>query len=398
MNEKFTKIYENKELYWPKFNLVAFAVYNNKFVSIYNHPTVSSSDNPYETANWKDVFFGAESIITFEGHPTAIVNEDLHENEASVYSLIAHELFHGHQYINNENRYPNELLSISYPLSEDNVELRNQERRALYNAVRCSTAEERADNLSTFFQLREKRRGELGDYLKYEELVETIEGPAWYVEAKAYSHITGTPFKIIIENNGESLLDQIESSTYIRKSCYSSGMFICLLLDEVRPDWKEHFFDCQFSIYELLYQVINAPIHREVKELVISKATREIISYVKAMKEKLFIECEKKEGHHVLIEGDIALTGFDPMNMVASGKRLLHQQFLFVSIHEKKLHFNQPVITFYREEMLKPHKIHVVLPTPPKQHQVNRTVILDGIGKIKGLLAKKGDTYLIKCK
>ena len=76
------------------------------------------------------------------------------------------------------------MMGITYPLSKENVELRNHERTNLYCALLENDIIKKKQYLNAFIALREKRAARIEEYLTYEKLIETIEGPAWYVEIR----------------------------------------------------------------------------------------------------------------------------------------------------------------------------------------------------------------------
>lgn len=237
--------------YWPGFESVAFALYDKSYVYLYNHPRMKKNQqNNYQILNWDEQFNGC-TLILYNDYPTAIVNMELYEDYKSLYSILVHELFHGFQYVKGETRIPNEILGLSYPLLKENVELRNQERSNLFNTVLENNVIKKKLHLNTFIALREKRTAKLNQYLLYENLIETIEGPAWYVELKAYSEKSPIDYTSVLEKYGQHLMDKYESTSDIRRSCYSSGLFMCLLLDEFSPGWQERFWGKEETLYEL---------------------------------------------------------------------------------------------------------------------------------------------------
>ncbi|MFD1412349.1 peptide ABC transporter permease [Oceanobacillus jeddahense] len=389
-------ISHNINYYWKDFQLTAFALYDKEKVYLYNHPKFSTENKPYHLLNWNDQFNGADTLIIYEEYPTAIVNLDsYHDDMESVYAIVVHELFHGFQYLLEENRFPNELLGISYPLLNENVELRNKERKCLYDAVTSTSKIEKRIKLNNFISLREKRRMLIGEFMEYENSIETVEGPAFYVESHAYSHISSNKEDIIVKKYGKHLIDGSESTFHLRKSNYSSGLFICLLLDEISPDWKETFFDTDKCLYDLLKDTVELEIDKNI-QVKISEETNSIINKIKKSKQDIFREFENREGYHLFITGEIGLAGFDPMNIVAYEKRFLHKRFISISINDKAYQINQPAITYYYGEYNSINKVHVVLNTEPVHK--NGLVSIKGIGEIQGQYFKdKNYYYYINC-
>ena len=131
---KFQQLVTTQRLhsYWPQFNAVAYAIYNDNEVLLFNHPKCKESD--YITFP-KTNEFNACTIILFEDFPTAIVDVRLYPQFNETYAIIIHELFHGYQYTYGESRFPNELVGIDYSLCEKNISLRIEERIALHQAL-----------------------------------------------------------------------------------------------------------------------------------------------------------------------------------------------------------------------------------------------------------------------
>ncbi|MEQ6356018.1 peptide ABC transporter permease [Lysinibacillus sp. M3] len=241
--------------YWSGFDSVAYALYDKSYVYLFNHPRMKKNQqNNYQILNWDEQFIGC-TLILYNDYPTAIVNIELFENYESLYSILVHELFHGFQYVKGETRFANEILGITYPLTKENVELRNQERANLFSAVLENNIIKKKLYLNTFIALREKRAVMFKNNLLYENLIETIEGPAWYVELKAYSEKTPIDYKSVLKKYGQDLKDKYGTTSDIRRSCYSSGLFMCLLLDEFSPGWKESFWGKEEILYDIFKQL-----------------------------------------------------------------------------------------------------------------------------------------------
>ncbi|TSB47736.1 hypothetical protein [Alkalicoccobacillus porphyridii] len=263
---------KNLQSYWQDFKMVAYAIYDKQTVYLFNHPSVLSGQL-YLKLLWDSRFSGC-TLILFENYPTTIVDVHLYDEYESIYSILVHELFHGFQYINGERRFPDELLGMTYPMTEINVELRNQERMSLLHAVLATDADSRDQWIREFIGLREKRRDELRDYLNYELRVEAIEGPAWYVELMAYHEKSSQSIESHKKSFISCLQDRMASSQNIRKSCYHSRLAICLLLDEVDVDWKQSFMISEWTVYDLLKQ--NFPIAGEdTSEVTITQHKRQ---------------------------------------------------------------------------------------------------------------------------
>ncbi|MBU9719913.1 MULTISPECIES: hypothetical protein [Bacillaceae] len=393
----FENLYEhiilNSKFYWREFTTVAFALYDKEKVYLYNHPNYSNEGKHYYIIQWNSQFNGANTLIMYDHYPTAIVNLDYYNDIEKIYAILQHELFHGLQYLNEEKRFPNEFLGMIYPLLKENLELRSRERKILYNAVIAPSHTEKINLLKHFISIREKRRSYINDFLEYETSIETVEGPAFYIELHAYSHISSNKKEVEIKEYGYDLLDNKESAFNLRKSCYSSGLYICLLLDELSPDWKEVLFMTEKSLYDLLKDTVDWEVN-DTQEVEISLETNFIFNAIRENTQEVFRHFENDKGHHLLIIGEIICKEFDPMNVVAYENQLLHKTFLSILINEKEYYISQPVITHFYQKVSSITKLHIVLNEKPVYK--NGVVRIKGLGKIKGQYSfDKGYHYVV---
>ncbi|MFE4354293.1 hypothetical protein [Peribacillus butanolivorans] len=375
----------NLDNYWSGFESVAYALYDKSYVYLFNHPRMKKNQqNNYQILNWDEQFNGC-TLILYNDYPTAIVNIELYEDYKSLYSILVHELFHGFQYVKGETRFANEIMGITYPLSKENVELRNQERTNLFSAVLENNIIKKKLYLNTFIALREKRAAKFNNYLLYENLIETIEGPALYVELKAYSEKTPIAYKSVLKKYGQHLMDKYESTSDIRKSCYSSGLFMCLLLDEFSPGWKESFWGKEETLYDIFKQLSDDFI--KISNVEISPETEEVINFAIQNRKNIFENFEQQKGIHLLIEGEITAKSFDPMNIVPFENRLLHKNFIKVRINNEDYLVQQPVIAYCKGGLQNIIKLHLILKNNPIENVDSLT--FDGIGEIKGRYEKQ---------
>ncbi|MEK0224517.1 hypothetical protein [Bacillus proteolyticus] len=375
----------NLDNYWSGFESVAYALYDKSYVYLFNHPRMKKNQqNNYQILNWDEQFNGC-TLILYNDYPTAIVNIELYEDYKSLYSILVHELFHGFQYVKGETRFANEIMGITYPLSKENVELRNQERTNLFSAVLENNIIKKKLYLNTFIALREKRAAKFNNYLLYENLIETIEGPALYVELKAYSEKTPIAYKSVLKKYGQHLMDKYESTSDIRKSCYSSGLFMCLLLDEFSPGWKESFWGKEETLYDIFKQLSDDFI--KISNVEISPETEEVINFAIQNRKNTFGNFEQQKGIHLFIEGEITAKSFDPMNIVPFENSLLHKNFIKVRINNEDYLVQQPVIAYCKGGLQNIIKLHLILKNNPIENVDSLTI--DGIGEIKGRYEKQ---------
>lgn len=134
---------KNSGKLWNGFKMTAYALYDQSQVYLFGHPKFKQSEQkPFQIVKLDDQFVGC-TLILYKGYPTAIVNMELYNDYESIYAILIHELFHGYQYVKDEKRFPNEMLGITYPLSKQNIELRSEERNALFQAVMTEQPEEK---------------------------------------------------------------------------------------------------------------------------------------------------------------------------------------------------------------------------------------------------------------
>ncbi|MGE7603352.1 hypothetical protein ACQKL5_12815 [Peribacillus sp. NPDC097675] len=376
---------ENLNRYWPGFETVAYALYDKSYVYLFNHPRMKTKKHcDYQILNWNDQFNGC-TLILHNDYPTAIVNIEMYDDYNNLYSILVHELFHGFQYVKGETRLADEVQGITYPLSKENVELRNRERSTLFNAVLENNMIKKKRYLNTFIALREKRATTLNYYLEYENLIETFEGPAWYVELKAYSEKNPIGYTSILKKYGQHLKDKYESTSEIRRSCYSSGLFMCLLLDEFSPGWKESYWGKEETLYDIFKKLSDDVI--KINDVEISPETEEVINHSIQNRKDTFESFEQQTGIHLFIEGEITAESYDPMNIVSYENKLLHMNFLKVSMNNEDYLIQQPVIAYCKGGLKNIVKLHLIVEKDPTENGDSLTV--DGIGKIKGTYKKR---------
>ncbi|SDZ67883.1 hypothetical protein SAMN05421736_13123 [Evansella caseinilytica] len=379
--------------YWPGFTLTAYAVFDKEHVYLFHHPNYPPADKTYHVLQWNEMFAGC-TFTLFEDYPTAIVDIELYDDFEGLYAILVHELFHCFQYLKEESRFPDELAGVTYPLISENVELRHQERKQLYLAVMSSDRKKKRQHLAEFVGLRQKREALLGKYLHYEARIETIEGPAYYVESKAYGKQQALSADEVLQKFIPGLVDQHESNMNIRRSCYSSGLFLCLVLDDVYPEWKENHFDSEHTLYDLVKEVVEKEAASIAIDVSVSKETEKTVKAVKKIRESELEGTETKAGYHLFLEGDIVVKGFDPMNLIYSENKLLHKNFLKIAVNDREYLFQQPAIAFFHENPLNIYKLHLVLDEKPEIIEGGFTAA--GIGKLRGRCYEKDNNYYVK--
>ncbi|RDI37907.1 hypothetical protein [Falsibacillus pallidus] len=382
----------NKERYWPGFELVAFAVYDHSQVYLFNHPKFKTDhQRDYHVIKRNEQFNGC-TLILYEEYPTAIVDLSLVEGYEDIYSILIHELFHGFQYLKGENRFPDEMKGITYPLLKENIELRNRERINLFNALIEEDKVKKKQYLNSFIALRELRASKINEYLEYETLIETVEGPAWYVELKAYSEKSSKSYSSVLKKYGQSLLDIYESTSNLRRSCYSSGLFMCLLLDEFSPDWKDQFLSGKGTLYDIFKLLSDEEYSDTPSEgAEISLDPDDVIHFALEKRENEFKKFQEQKGVRLNIFGEITARSFDPMNIITLGERMLHNNFLKIRINNEDYLLQQPVIAYSKNGLKDIYKLNLIIKSEPVENI--GSLAIEGVGEIKGRVMKQGNSF-----
>ncbi|KJL06051.1 hypothetical protein ACQKGA_18470 [Priestia megaterium] len=380
----------NLERYWPNFELVAYALYDKNSVFLFNHPRYNQVPPKTYKILKRDEQFVGNTLILFDGYPTAIADMELYDDYEGLFSILVHELFHGNQYIKEEKRFPDEMLGITYPLTKENVEIRNRERKNLYNALIETGISKKKQYLNEFISLREKRAEGIKEHLTYENLIESVEGPAWYVELKAFSEKSSLANDLILKKYGKTLINAVESTSNTRRSCYSSGLFMCLLLDELSSDWKESFLGTKTTLFELIKLLDIAPRKQTIEEVQISPETEAAVIFAVESRKKELDEFEAQIGTHLFIEGEIIALSFDPMNIVPFENRLLHKNYIKVRINNQEYLIQQPSLTYCADGLKNINKLLILLKDKPLE--TGDSLLIAGIGEIIGQYTIREDT------
>ncbi|USD14875.1 hypothetical protein ND894_23325 [Priestia megaterium] len=380
----------NLERYWPNFELVAYALYDENSVFLFNHPRYNQVPPKTYKILKRDEQFVGNTLILFDGYPTAIADIELYDDYEGLFSILVHELFHGNQYIKEEKRFPDETLGITYPLTKENVEIRNRERKNLYNALLETDISKKKQYLNEFISLRKKRSEGIKEHLTYENLIESVEGPAWYVELKAFLEKSSLANNLVLKKYGKNLINAVESTSNTRRSCYSSGLFMCLLLDELSSDWKESFLGTKTTLFELIKLLDIAPRKQAIEEVQISPETEAAVNFAVESRKKELDEFEAQMGTHLFIEGEMIALSFDPMNIVPFENRLLHKNYIKVRINNQEYLIQQPSLTYCADGLKNINKLLILLKDKPLE--TGDSLLIAGIGEIMGQYTIQKDT------
>lgn len=278
------------EAVYPGFHRFPFALYDDK--------TVWLSDREIEQKG----FFG-NTAIEFEGKYMAIwnVQEDINTVDIDIFtSNIVHEMFHAFQKEQNMNgEAPNDMKLLMYPEDTVNYIVKQQENVLIADAFDASP-EKRADLYHAVISSRELRKKQIGEFMDQELLIEKWEGVAESCKMLALKQLSQEKYEKILKDyldivrRGDLLLD-------IRKNAYYTGTLMRLLGDEVAG-----------------------------KESSVNRKIAETLENKKALIEKFM------SGERTRTEAPGMICGYDPMNQIRLGDKLLAKHFLIIQVGEKQ--------------------------------------------------------------
>ncbi|WP_404293813.1 hypothetical protein LG276_05840 [Cytobacillus kochii] len=373
--------------YWPHFIASPYAYYNHESVYLYQHPQFNGQE---VILPWNNQFTGSTSII-FENEATAVVDIN-NLNKEEVYATLIHELFHCHQYHMKEKRFPNELVGIAYPLDRENIQWRIQERECLNRALSIKNINKQREAIQAFIYWREKRKEQYNELVQYEGHIETIEGPAFFIEFLAYKDIVNQTDELVLERYLKSLTDYSIMTNSIRHSCYPSGLAICLLLEKFSPKWKEELFEHQLTIYEILQKEFE-PIARAPKKMHLAYSLDNLIREAEMNKEIEISSFKKTNGLLLTLIGKGRIQQFDPMNIIQSHKNFLHKNGMTIRLQEQSIYFSQPVLALTENGLNDVLQLQFVIDHPPEQ--TIDGIFIEGIGHFLGEIKQVGNNIQI---
>lgn len=354
INEKLYKL--DFQALWPTFSKKPFALYDDTFV--YADQTIAGLKQEQDAMS-EDVFvskrdeqFNGNTAIRIDNQYLAIWNADTIADTPlnKLSAMIVHEMFHAHQYENKEQRFPDELKGIEYPVKTDNFYMRYIERDYLLKAAEADSRESCIEYLSRFFTVRSMRQEIIGDFLDYEKAIETVEGSAVYVEYKAFNVLGQTP-----TTPGQYMKEYKKvdlNFISIRRNTYYQGMLLGQIADQLIPDWKENFLTDHTYLSDYIYAQLKNSLSDDTKiikrQMESSKAIKlEINKSIELRNSEIdrAFEWFEKVKQGIQLKNDVRVTGFDPMNVIKKNEWLIHKNFLRIDRGEGDEVLKGPVKT-----------------------------------------------------
>jgi len=316
---------------WPGFTPVPFILYDDK-----NHVAVGD--------NWPDTYTHIqENIWAYDKFdPQLMGNTSMvyHDIQVAVWDTrtwptnpdipaaaagIAHEMFHAFQQMHMNLSWANELLMPQYPHSKLSLALVIEENKRLAEMISSPGPASVRKCLEAVTQLRKQRELEIGaSFLEYDKCCETIEGTATYVEIRMNALIKGiAPFEAAAAYL-PLLTDISKLLTNYRHRCYAAGLALCLACDVMWDDWQTQWPQSGKTIFDWMQDRLEAP---ETPEVTINPENINIAEdLLAAYQEEKTQQINKFMAQPLTpYEDDIALLGFDPMNLVCIHNLCLHK-------------------------------------------------------------------------
>lgn len=419
---------ERLERYWQGLGGVPFAFYDEQTVFLVNHPCPPDGFQPMSGMEqvylgpWSNQF-NANTNINFAGEEMGIIglnDVDPTTSFAKIAALTAHEMFHAYQVKNNLINY-NELTFFQYRFTKENLAYRVEEREELLRAVYATELESCLGHLRKFCGWRERRRELLGDLLQYELGVESMEGTATYVEYQVFKDLSGWPDEFILAQYCQTLAGYPKNLQQFRQSCFSPGFALCLLLDQLRPKWRQEVESTKELIYELLreqvvegfsdpYAEVGQKARKDVTIDQLKKAgtkgtTEEPVVLDWSRAEVVLARAEEKRkqeldqfwqtpGYRVVVRGLLQVRGFDPMNITILEGQLLHRRILLLHHEHGELMIQgQSLATTVVDNVMQVSEVTFFVSEEPES--IGDVVKIEGVGELSGMLVQEKEVFYI---
>ncbi|MDD3891358.1 MAG: hypothetical protein PHE03_03560, partial [Bacteroidales bacterium] len=250
--------------------------------------------------------------------------------------------------------------------------------------------------LNQYYSCRLKREEIIGDYLRYEEAVENMEGPAFYCEHQFYNQFDLLD-KVLKDNyNQRHFFGVLTTPFYGRKSLrhrhLAAGMAMCYILSNHFEGWQSEYYTGSLSLYDYFiskFKPINQELDIDAMYYGISKfhTQNEVLGH-----QVSFNEFNNQQGVKITLEFKKTpqFKGFDPMSAESiNDSTILHKTFLrlFGGEQNKLFIVNQNAVAIIGKEVWFIQK--VILFAPEKSILVeNNRIIVDVDGKNVSWLGK----------
>lgn len=372
---------------WQGFEAVPFILYNEHFqVAVgegWPQQYKNIQDNIWVAEGTDQTLMGC-TAIKYHGRMIAIWDLRAWDNSIDVPKAsagLAHEMFHVFQLVNLRLSWSNELLLPAYPHTAMSIALVFEENKYLKKMLETKDEKQLREYFSKLVCLREQRQQEIPpQYLEYDQCVEGVEGTAVYVETKLQSIVED------IEANqcaAGSLFSRFEKDKLLvnyRHRCYAVGAILCYAADILCPNWQTEWAQSKQQLFSWLKEKLLLPkVNIDAKELLLAEAKAILENFNKEKLQRIntFLAQEL-----ICIEGNIALNGFDPMNLSCIDDKCLHLHGM-LKLGKKQVLLSKQFLEVFADNIMNPQKFLLC----SKAKAVSDSVFeIEGYGEFEGTL------------
>lgn len=288
------------ERIYPGFHYYPFALYNE------SEAVIEGTVMP------KPETFRGNTMTEWDGRTIAIWKLETwnRQDPESFAADLVHEMFHAFQKDHNMfEGAPDDLQMLLYPDLAENHRLRYAECRLIRDAFLSTDAEEKRCLYDAAMTVREQRRKLIGDMLAQEERTEYLEGAAECAGCLALKQLNPDKYVKRTAEYAERICRLDREYFDIRRRCYFTGALLRLTersLDTVKTEG--------FALTD---------------------------SYITDRQKRIDAFFAENRQY---TEGSFRVCGYDPMNQIRVGDRLLATRFLMLWDGEKMITLNGPTV------------------------------------------------------
>lgn len=344
MEKLYNKIKENilkinfQDIY-KGFKPVRFALYND--ADVYLDGEVFRTDSR----------FLGNTAIDFNGEWIAIwkVFKPDEEDTDIISANIVHEMFHAFQRKMGETRFPDDLVLLGYPDDIKNHFLRFLENTWLAKAYTLKEESLKREALYKFMETREYRIRHIEEMALHEFYTETLEGMAEFAGSLALKQLSEDKFNERMQDYIDILNSEDGIFFDIRRMCYYSGTMLCMVLKNLDICFYHKITDEKTALFYLVSKDIDIA-GRQNREFFYknNNICNAAVNYInKKAKEFTNMECM----NYKTLTGEFTICGYDPMNMIRLGNKILFRHFVMLREEDKEEpeFINGPVIAYLKE-------------------------------------------------
>ncbi|MBE9469119.1 MAG: hypothetical protein IMY72_12475 [Bacteroidetes bacterium] len=312
---------------------------------LYNHPNPPESfirvtDKLY-LGEQKDLQLFGATQIEINGTLTAIVDYGLSHYFCieEVYAELFHELHHVYQrnFIT-QIGFDNPAILLTYPENYINDGIKLFEQKTLYKMCFEQDSNSFKNLLNQFYSCRLKREQTIGDFLRYEETVENMEGPAFYCEYKFYNQFASFNEALKNNYNQKHFFGILTTPFYGRKSLrhrhLASGMAMCFILNKHFDNWQSEYYSKNLSLYDFFISKF-IPQYKELEMDSLYYDISKFHTHQEVLGHQVsFSKFNTQQGIKITLKFNKTpqFNGFDPMHAESiNDSTILHKTFLKLS-------------------------------------------------------------------